>query len=71
MAKTNKYRPGPAITDPVAAIAMLLNGQWFYWQGAPKHPTVLKNMHLATIAGAARHGWLRMAIENVGAGGGS
>lgn len=67
MPRRNKYRPGPQITDASAAIALILDGHWFYWAHdltRPKHPKVLANMVISVIAAAARHGRLTLAVRN-------
>ena len=59
------YRPGPPIRNICAVVALLGQGQKFYWahDPRPKSPKVLANMPLAVLGNAARHGNLRLALE--------
>lgn len=63
MRKT-KYRPGPAIRDPLTVIALLMAGQWLYWNDKPRSPAWLLNMSVLTLANSAWRGTLRLAIPN-------
>ena len=67
MPRPKKYRPGPKIKDPTTAIALIMDGHWFYWaydMTRPKHPKVLANMVVSVLANAARRGLLTLAIRN-------
>lgn len=66
MNRRPKYRPGPAIRSLTAAVALIEQGQWFYWirTNRPISPKVLVNMSLATLRGACVHGVLRLALPN-------
>lgn len=62
--RRHKYRPGPPIRDPLHAIALLMAGQWLYWNDKPQSPAWLLNMQIRTLVHSARSGTLRIAIPN-------
>lgn len=64
MPRIRKFRKGPPILDPVAALSMLIGGRWFYWQGRPKSPIFLMNMPVEVIRRAAEMGHLCLAVAN-------
>jgi hypothetical protein len=41
-----------------------LKRQWLYLYTRPKHPSVLVNMSMVTIAGFLRAGSIKVAVEN-------
>lgn len=67
MPRRKLYRAGGKITDANKAIALILEGHFFYWADDfvwPKSPKWLADMSLARIATAARHGDLTLAVRN-------
>jgi hypothetical protein len=58
------YRRGPPIRDICAVVALLGQGQRFYWASdpRPKAPLILAAMTLRTLENAARSGHLRLAL---------
>lgn len=59
-----KFRPGPPIRRLSAVVALIEQGQWFYWPSSarPISPKWLANMSVAVLRGAAINGRLRLAI---------
>jgi len=63
-AAKHKFRPGRTLKTLNQVWEANLRRQWLYLHARPKHPSVLVNMSMVTIAGFLRAGSIKVAVEN-------
>jgi hypothetical protein len=61
--RTNKFRKGKLINSIPELWIYLSHRRWIYMGSRPKHPSVLMNMSLITLAGFIRRNSLWVAVE--------
>ena len=50
MSRPKKFKQGEPITNITELYDWVFNGGWVYLHGRPKHPTIIQNMMLRTLA---------------------
>lgn len=61
-----KFMKGRKIFDPLDAMAIILLGEWLFWNDKPMSPSWLINMKMKTIEAAVGKGILYLAVQKTG-----
>ena len=64
MARERKFRQGPLVSSVADVVLEMIQGRWMYLGKKPKHPSVMKNMSIATLDFFVRRNGIRYAIKN-------